>query len=253
MKNEILKAVDVCKSFANNGGQNHVLDMVNFSVYEGDFTVIMGSSGAGKSTLLYALSVMDAPTAGQVFYREKEITAFKEKQMAALRAQEFGFVFQQAHLVSNLTLWENVAVAGYLKKDRSTKETKERALALLERMNAAGAKDRLPSQTSGGEMQRAAVARALINEPGILFADEPTGALNKRNTEEVLDLFTQIHSGGQSIVMVTHDLKAAVRGNRFLYLEDGRIIGEMTMPPFAEADIKSREKQLDAWLSSLDW
>lgn len=253
MKKEILKAVDVCKSFANNGGQNHVLDMVNLEVYEGDFTVIMGSSGAGKSTLLYALSVMDAPTMGSVFYKEKEITGLKEKQMAELRAQEFGFVFQQMHLVSNLTLWENVAVPGYLKKSRSTKETRERALALLERMNVSKAKDRMPSQVSGGEAQRTAIARALINEPGILFADEPTGALNKHNTEEVLDLFTQIHREGQSIVLVTHDMRAAVRGNRFLYLEDGRIIGKMTMPPFEETDSKNREKQLDAWLTSLNW
>lgn len=225
MKKEILKAVDVCKSFANNGGQNHVLDMVNLEVYEGDFTVIMGSSGAGKSTLLYALSVMDAPTMGSVFYKEKEITGLKEKQMAELRAQEFGFVFQQMHLVSNLTLWENVAVPGYLKKSRSTKETRERALKLLERMNVSKAKDRMPSQVSGGEAQRTAIARALINEPGILFADEPTGALNKHNTEEVLDLFTQIHREGQSIVLVTHDMRAAVRGNRFLYLEDGKSSG----------------------------
>lgn len=253
MKKEILKAVDVCKSFANNGGQNHVLDMVNLEVYEGDFTVIMGASGAGKSTLLYALSVMDAPTMGSVFYKEKEITGLKEKQMAELRAQEFGFVFQQMHLVSNLTLWENVAVPGYLKKSRSTKETRERALTLLERMNVSKAKDRMPSQVSGGEAQRTAIARALINEPGILFADEPTGALNKHNTEEVLDLFTQIHRGGQSIVMVTHDMRAAVRGNRFLYLEDGKIIGEMTMPPFEEVESKNREKQLDAWLTSLNW
>lgn len=253
MKKEILKAVDVCKSFANNGGQNHVLDMVNLEVYEGDFTVIMGSSGAGKSTLLYALSVMDAPTMGSVFYKEKEITGLKEKQMAKLRAQEFGFVFQQMHLVSNLTLWENVAVPGYLKKSRSTKETRERALKLLERMNVSKAKDRMPSQVSGGEAQRTAIARALINEPGILFADEPTGALNKHNTEEVLDLFTQIHREGQSIVLVTHDMRAAVRGNRFLYLEDGKIIGEMTMSPFEETESKNREKQLDAWLTSLNW
>ena len=253
MKKEILKAVDVCKSFANNGGQNHVLDMVNLEVYEGDFTVIMGSSGAGKSTLLYALSVMDAPTMGSVFYKEKEITGLKEKQMAKLRAQEFGFVFQQMHLVSNLTLWENVAVPGYLKKSRSTKETRERALKLLERMNVSKAKDRMPAQVSGGEAQRTAIARALINEPGILFADEPTGALNKHNTEEVLDLFTQIHREGQSIVLVTHDMRAAVRGNRFLYLEDGKIIGEMTMSPFEETESKNREKQLDAWLTSLNW
>ena len=111
----------------------------------------------------------------------------------------------------------------------------------------------MPSQVSGGEAQRTAIARALINEPGILFADEPTGALNKHNTEEVLDLFTQIHREGQSIVLVTHDMRAAVRGNRFLYLEDGKIIGEMTMPPFEETESKNREKQLDAWLTSLNW
>ena len=173
MKKEILKAVDVCKSFANNGGQNHVLDMVNLEVYEGDFTVIMGSSGAGKSTLLYALSVMDAPTMGSVFYKEKEITGLKEKQMAELRAQEFGFVFQQMHLVSNLTLWENVAVPGYLKKSRSTKETRERALKLLERMNVSKAKDRMPSQVSGGEAQRTAIARALMSRGFFLQMSQP--------------------------------------------------------------------------------
>lgn len=253
MKKIIMKSNDLCKSFANNGGQNHVLDMINMEIYDGDFTVIMGSSGAGKSTLLYALSGMDRPTSGEVYYKERAISRLKEKEMAALRAFEFGFVFQQAHLVSNLTLLENVTITGYLDKTKKEKEVKERAVELLRRMNVEDAMMRLPSQVSGGEAQRAAIARAMINEPGIIFADEPTGALNKRNTEEVLKLLTNLNDKGQSILMVTHDIKAAIRATRLLYLEDGRVIGEMPMPPYHEEDARNREKQVDAWLASMEW
>lgn len=253
MKKVIMKAEDLCKSFANNGGQNHVLDMVSLEIYEGDFTVIMGSSGAGKSTLLYALSGMDKPTGGEVYYRERPVSRLKEKDMAALRAGEFGFVFQQAHLVSNLTLLENVTAAGFLNRHKSGKEVTERAEALLSRMNVENAMHRIPSQVSGGEAQRAAIARAMINEPGLLFADEPTGALNKRNTQEVLNLLTELNAEGQNILMVTHDIKAAVRATRLLYLEDGKVIGEMSMQPYCKEDAKSREKQVDAWLASMEY
>ncbi len=253
MEHIILQAKEVCKSFANNGGQNHVLNMVDFEICDGDFTVIMGSSGAGKSTLLYALSGMDKITSGQVFYKDREISNLKEKEMAQLRAFEFGFVFQQTHLVSNLTLLENVVVTGYQDKKKSTKEIQERAQMLLEKMNVDGVKDRLPFQVSGGEAQRAAIARALINEPGIIFADEPTGALNKRNTIEVLDLLTEVNRQGQNIVMVTHDLWAAVRATRLIYLEDGRVIDEMRLPDFDVKQSKERETQINAWLTSLKW
>lgn len=253
MKSGLLKATDLCKGYANNGVQNHVLDMVNTEIYEGDFTVIMGSSGAGKSTLLYALSGMDLPTSGSVTYKGREINRLSEKEMAKLRSEEFGFVFQQTHLVSNLTLMENITVTGYLSKKRSAAEVRRRAKELLAQMRAEQAADRLPSQVSGGEAQRAAIARALINEPGIIFADEPTGALNKRNTEEVLNLLTEIHQKGQSILMVTHDIRAAIRANRLLYLEDGKIIGEMPLPPYQKEEEKNRERQVDAWLASNEW
>lgn len=253
MKKTILKAVDVCKSFANGGIQNHVLDRVNVEIYEGDFTIIMGSSGAGKSTLLYALSCMDSPTAGKVFYRDQEISGMKEKQMAKLRAKEFGFVFQQTHLVSNLSLFENIAVAGYLDGEKTTREVNRHADELLEMMDISEAKKRYPSQVSGGEAQRAAIARAIINEPGIVFADEPTGALNKRNTTQVLDLLSRLHRDGQSIVMVTHDARAAIRATRLLYIEDGKVIGEMTMPVYEESQAKNREAQVNAWLTSMRW
>lgn len=253
MKKVILKSEKLCKSFANEGTQNHVLDNVDLEIYEGDFTVVMGSSGSGKSTLLYNLSGMDVPTSGKVFYGEVELTALKEKKMADFRSKEFGFVFQQVHLVSNLSLMENILVPGYLDKNKNSAQVKERALELLKQMNIIDAKDRLPAQVSGGEAQRAAIARAVINDPGLLFADEPTGALNRRNTLDVLNLMSEINKKGQSILMVTHDVRAALRGNRLIYLEDGKVCGEMELSPFDEKDIKKRELQVNSWLSSMHW
>ena len=252
MKEIILSAKDVIKQFSGSD-QEPVLNHVNVDIYDGDFTIIMGPSGAGKSTLLYILSGMDNISGGTVCYKGQEIHNLSEKQMAALRAKEFGFVFQQTHLVSNLTLFENVAVAGYLDKAVSGKNTDMRAAALLSQMHVEKAKDRVPAQTSGGEAQRAAIARAMINHPGLLFADEPTGALNKRNSEEVLNLLTDLNRQGQSILMVTHDLRAAVRGTRILYLEDGNILDEMALPLFEESNAKGREDTVSTWLSSLSW
>ncbi len=194
----------------------------------------MGPSGAGKSTLLYALSGMDRITDGKIAYQGKTISRYSESQMARLRSQEFGFVFQQTHLVSNLSLYENVAVAGYVGKKRPPQEAAKRAEALLEQMNVGSAKDRLPALVSGGEAQRAAIARAMINDPGLLFADEPTGALNKSNSEDVLDLLSRLNQSGQSILMVTHDVRAALRGNRILYLEDGKVLDELNLPVYDE-------------------
>lgn len=253
MKETILSAKDLCKSFASNGTQNHVLDDISLELFEGDFTVIMGASGSGKSTLLYCLSGMDSLTSGEVSYKGKKISGCKEKEMARLRAEEFGFVFQQIHLVSNLTLLENVTVPGFLDKKKPAADVKKRALDLLEQVNVLQAKDRLPAQVSGGEAQRAAIARAVIGEPGLLFADEPTGALNKSNTDAVLNLMTDLNREGQSILMVTHDVRAALRADRLLYLEDGKICGEMKMAPFTREEARNRETQINAWLSSMEW
>lgn len=253
MKNSILSARGLCKSYAHNGGQIHILSHVDLDVYEGDFTVIMGASGSGKSTLLYTLSGMDNATAGQILYRGENIAAYPEKKLAGLRHGDFGFVFQQMHLVSNLSLFENVAVPGYLNKAQPAEAVKSRANELLARMGITQIASRLPSQVSGGEQQRAAIARAVINTPKLLFADEPTGALNRKTTSEVLELLAQLNKAGQSILMVTHDLRAALRGTRLLYLEDGRIIGELALPPYDPNEEKSRETQVNAWLSSMKW
>ena len=253
MKNTILSAKGLCKSYAHNGGQSHILQHVDLDLYEGDFTVIMGASGSGKSTLLYSLSGMDRATAGQVIYEGRDIVTMKEKELSKLRQKDFGFIFQQMHLVSNLTLFENIAVSGYLDKTVSAAAVKQRTGELLEKMGIDHVGNHLPTQVSGGEQQRCAIARAVVSAPKLLFADEPTGALNRRNTNEVLSLLTELNKAGQSILMVTHDMKAALRATRILYLEDGKIVGELTLPPYNPEEKKSRETQVGAWLSSMQW
>lgn len=253
MKNIILSAKGLCKSFAHNGGQLHILSHVDLELYRGDFTVIMGASGSGKSTLLYALSGMDRATAGQVIYNGRDIVTMKEKELAKLRHTDFGFIFQQMHLVSNLSLFENILVPGYLNKSKTAAEVKARAGELLDQMEISKVGTHLPSQVSGGEQQRCAIARAVINTPALLFADEPTGALNRKNTTEVLNLLTELNHSGQSILMVTHDIRAALRATRLLYLVDGKIMGELELAPYLPEEEKSREAQVNAWLSSMEW
>lgn len=252
-KQTLLSARGLCKSFAHNGGQVHVLNGMDLDIYAGDFTVIMGASGSGKSTLLYALSGMDRATAGTVQYGGNDLVSMREKQLTALRRSDFGFVFQQIHLVSNLTLRENITVPGYLNPKKTAAETDRRADALLEQMGLTHIRNHLPAQCSGGEQQRCAVARAIIHEPVLLFADEPTGALNKRTTTEVLDLLTALNTAGQSILMVTHDARAALRASRIVYISDGRPVGELSLAPYITEAEKHREAQIGAWLSAMDW
>lgn len=251
MKEKILIGKNITKRF--NETAQPILQHFDVDIYKGDFTVIMGASGAGKSTLLYALSGMNQIDEGEIFYQQKEIANLNEKQMAALRSTEFGFVFQQTHLVSNLTLLENVTVAGYLNPNRTGKETDERAKQLLHSMHVEHAMDRFPSKVSGGEAQRAAIARAMINEPKLLFADEPTGALNRKNSDEVLSILSELHKKGQSILMVTHDMRSAAYGNRILYLEDGKILDELDLSDMKADESKDKEARVNQWLTSLMW
>ncbi len=253
MNEVILSAKDLCKSYAHNGGQNHIISHMNLDLYEGDFTVIMGASGSGKSTLLYTLSGMDKATSGQVIYQGEDLVSMTEKKLAVLRHSDFGFIFQQMHLISNLTLLENVVVPGYLDKKKTASEVQKKGEELLEKMGLTSVKTHLPSQVSGGQQQRRAIARAVIHTPKLLFADEPTGALNRKNTTEVLNLLTELNQSGQSILMVTHDMRAALRATRLLYLEDGAVIGDLTLPPYQKEEEKNRETQVNAWLDSMKW
>lgn len=248
IKAPIISGKHIVKTF----GKTKVLNGIDIDIYDGDFTVIMGTSGSGKSTLLYCLSGMEQATGGRILCGGQDIVGASEKELARLRAEVFGFVFQKTHLVSNLTLYENIVMAGLIGGGSDEKTVKRRAGELAEQMKLLDAVDRLPSQVSGGEAQRAAVARAVMGSPALLFADEPTGALNKANTREVLNLFTELHQEGQTILLVTHDKEAALRGNRILYIEDGRVISELALSEYGKKD-EGREKRLTAWLEGLGW
>jgi len=252
MKNIILEGKGLCKTFANGQVASHVIRNLDIEIYEGDFTVIMGTSGAGKSTLLYMLSGIDSITAGEITLDGTRIDQVKEKEMAKVRRKDIGFVFQEPNLLEDFTVFENAAMSGYLlTKDRS--KVNERCENLLRDVDMLEHTDKYPSQLSGGQKQRVAIVRSLINNPNIVFADEPTGALNATMSESVLDLLTEVHSKNQSILMVTHDIKAASRANRLLYIKDGKIDGELKLDHFETGKLEDREKQVFDFIMSKGW
>ena len=250
--NNIIETKKLCKTFSNGGVQQHVLKNINLEIYEGDFTIIMGASGAGKSTLLYSLSGMDKPTLGSISFDGTEITKMNTDQLAVFRRSNCGFVFQQVYLVESMSLMDNLMAAGLLVyKDKRvlTKKAGEllKAVGIEESMW-----NKFPTQISGGEAQRVGIARALINDPKLVFADEPTGALNSHTGKAVLDTLTKINEKGQSIVMVTHDITSARRGNRILYVKDGEIAGECNLGKYVTGD-KERHQKLNDFLAKMGW
>lgn len=248
----IISTNKLCKTFSNGGIQQHVLKNLDIEIYEGDFTVIMGSSGAGKSTLLYALSGMDKPTLGSIKFHDEEITKLSNDKLAVFRRINCGFVFQQMFLLDNMSILDNILVSGLLlSKDR--KEITARAKKFLTQVGLDETIWRkFPTQLSGGEIQRAAIVRALINQPKVVFADEPTGSLNSAAGKAVLDLLTEVNNKGQSVIMVTHDLKSARRGNRILYMRDGVIHGVCDLGRYISGD-KERHIKLQRFLTEMGW
>lgn len=252
MKNTIVRAKGLGKTYISDGTSFHAIRNLSLDIYEGDFTVIMGSSGSGKSTLLYLLSGMDAVTAGEVHFQNERIDGMNEKNAARFRRKSIGFIFQAINLVPNLTLLENVAIPGYLLRgDR--KRVNARAAELLGMMELDGQARRLPSQVSGGQQQRAAIARSLINSPAVLFADEPTGSLNSLQGKNVLDILSGLNRQGQTIVMVTHDIKAACRADRILFIRDGQIDGDLPLEKYDAGKSAQREHDIFAYLSDKGW
>lgn len=250
--NKVIETKKLCKTFSNGGIQQHILKNVDVQIYEGDFTVIMGASGAGKSTLLYALSGMDKPTLGEIHFCGEEISKYTDDKLAVFRRKNCGFIFQQIYMMDKMSLLDNVLASGLL-ATKNKKEVTKRAVELFNKVNIDEITYRkFASQISGGEAQRAGIVRGLINKPSVLFADEPTGALNSSNSTAVLDVFTDFNKEGQSIVMVTHDLRCALRGNRIIYLKDGQVAGECLLEPYKPKDVARRTK-LDDFLKVMGY
>ena len=244
-----IKTEELVKSYPANRG-NAIIKNINISIHPGEFTVIMGNSGAGKSTLLYLLSGLDNLSSGKVWIDNMPVHGRSEKELAIMRRRMMGFVFQDHNLVPNLTVRENILVAGYLLND-SRKLVAEHADQLMEELDIIRLAKRYPSQVSGGERQRAAIARAVINHPLILLADEPTGNLNSESSEKVMECFSKYNGKGQTIVMVTHNLKSACRGSRVLFLKDGSIADNHYYD--IDKNDAGAEENLFTWLKEMGW
>ncbi len=252
----ILEVKDLCKTYIVNKRQNNVLKNVNFSIAEGEMVAIMGPSGSGKSTLLYTVSGMDAVTAGEVSFCGKNIAKMGEKELADLRLDEMGFIFQQMYMLKNLTVLDNIILPAVQSKKttESRREIVERAHGLMRRLGIIDIADNDINEVSGGQLQRACICRSMINNPKMIFADEPTGALNRTSSDEVMEELAKLNADGTTIMLVTHDVKVAAKCTKVLYIVDGNIKGEYNLSRYENASqMRERERALNNWLLELGW
>lgn len=251
--NRILEVNDLCKTYIINKRQNNVLCNVTFSIDEGEMVAIMGPSGSGKSTLLYTVSGMDKMTAGEVNFCGRSMAELNENELAAVRLDDMGFIFQQMYMMKNLSVLDNIILPA-CKSDKikeSRKETVQRGRDLMRRLGIADIADNDINEVSGGQLQRACICRSMINDPKMIFADEPTGALNRTSSEEVMDELAKLNEGGTTLMLVTHDAKVAAKCTRVLYIVDGNIKGEYNIN--REDALRDRERSLNNWLLEMGW
>lgn len=239
------------KGMNKSYGENSILQDVDLAVADGEFVAIMGQSGCGKSTLLYCASGMDRPDSGQVRLDSKELSGLSDQEMERMRLTEMGFIFQKPNFLKNLSIRDNITFPAMTLKKQTKKEIAQRAEALMEKMDILKIAEHDIRTVSGGQLQRAAICRALINSPELVFGDEPTGALNSSATQEVMDILNQINQEGTAILLVTHDLRVAARADRVIYLEDGCVKDELVQGRYEKADLSTREKRLRYWLEEM--
>lgn len=251
----LLEVKDICKTYVIDKRQNNVLRNVEFVVNDGEMVAIMGPSGSGKSTLLYSVSGMDNPTSGTVIFDGTDITKLKDKDLAELRLDEMGFIFQQMYMMKNLTILDNIVLpAIQSKKIKETrKEKMKRGEELMHKLGIIEVADNDINEVSGGQLQRAAICRSMINKPKLLFADEPTGALNRTAANEVMDELVKLNKEGTTIMMLTHDSKVAAKCSRILYIVDGNIKGEYDNGNTENDSEKEVERKINNWLLELGW
>ena len=220
-----------------------VLNNVSLEINKGDFTAVMGPSGSGKSTLLYSISSMDNPDEGEVIFEGIDVYKLSESELSKFRLNKMGFVFQNSQMLKNLSIFDNIILPGMVAKRESIEVVRARATELMSKMGIEDIKDRNIREVSGGQLQRAAICRAMINSPEILFMDEPTGALNSEAASQVMEILKKLNQEGISIMLVTHDAKMASMAKNVIYIKDGKLAGEI--------ELSNEEKalaELDFWL-----
>lgn len=238
-----------------NLSKDQILHGISFDMEQGEMLAVMGPSGSGKSTLLYNVAGMDQPDGGEVWLEDTEIAGLSEDEKARLRLHQMGFVFQQMNMMANLNLLDNILhPALWANRGRNRKSKKDlinKAEMLMKKLSISGLENRWITEVSGGQLQRACICRSMMNDPKILFADEPTGALNQKAAAEVMQELAKLNQEGTAVLAVTHDSRVASRCDRILYLLDGRILGDLTLKHIVGA--KRREELVNQWLTEMGW
>ena len=242
----MIEVKDLCKNF----GDEQILKGISLSIEEGEFVAVMGQSGSGKSTLLYNISGMDKASSGEILFDGKDMTDMKEEELEKMRLLKMGFIFQNSYLLKNLSIRDNIVLPGFHAGVQPREEVNQKAIALMERLEILNVAEHDIKKVSGGQLQRAAVCRALMNDPAVLFGDEPTGALNYSATGEVMDILNMVNQEGTTVMLVTHDARVAARADRVIFLVDGNVRDQIQLGKYGETREKDekREEVLLQWL-----
>lgn len=251
--NIILESKELCKTYVlGKKNQQNILKNINLQIRRGEFISLMGPSGSGKSTLLYNISGMDRMSSGSIIFNGQNFSSLSNEQLSALRLHKMGFIFQQIHLLKNLSIFDNIILSAYLVKNANRKKINRSAIELMEKMGIAELANNDITQASGGQLQRVAICRALINNPEIIFGDEPTGSLNSSSANKIMEILGDINKLGTTILLATHDVKVAAKTERVLYMLDGKIVAEYYPDrSIKQTDFKEREQKLSEWLINL--
>lgn len=241
---ELLIGKNIKKSYGEGNEKQVVLDNVSVSIKTGEFISIMGPSGSGKSTLMYVLSGMDVPEGGNVTFDGDDLAVIKEKNLAEIRRTKMGFIFQQPSLLKNLNIGDNIILTSVRSNRKNIKDILIKADNLMKMTGIENLKNRNINEVSGGQLQRAGICRSLMNDPKIIFGDEPTGALNSKSAEEIMDLLRHINNKGTTIVLVTHDPKVASKTERIMFMSDGKIQSELKLSKYDGKDIDERMEKV---------
>ena len=250
----VIDVKGLCKTYIIKKNSNNVLRNIDFTLKEGEFVTIMGPSGSGKSTMLYTVSGMDRATAGDISFLGKSYADMNDREMAKIRLVSMGFIFQQMYMMRKLCILDNILLPGFHAGLAERKKVREEAEVLMRRLGIMEIADNEINEVSGGQLQRACLCRALINRPKVLFADEPTGALNSKAAGEVVNELVNVNRDGTAIMMVTHSARVAASSDKVIYLIDGHIVGSMELGKLKdEADLSGRERQINKWLMEQGW